>query len=73
MKNGRPSGVRKAVRGQPPAPSFISCVAVMNTWSRTGCCSRSTLTGTKWALMNSATSGFSNDSLPITWHQWHDA
>ena len=34
--------------------------------SSTGCCSRSTLTGTKCVLMNSAVSGSSNDSWLIT-------
>jgi hypothetical protein len=71
-KNGRPSGVRKRVIGQPPAP-FIACTAAIYTASRSGRSSRSTLIETKLAFSMAAVFSSSNDSRSMTWHQWQAA
>ena len=69
VKNGLPSGVRKAVRGQPPDP-VMACNASMYTASTSGRSSRSTLTATNRSFTTAAVSGSSKDSWAITWHQW---
>ena len=67
-KNGVPSGSRNTVIGQPPLP-VSACTACMYTASTSGRSSRSTFTLTNRAFSAAATSGFSNDSWAMTWHQ----
>ena len=58
--------------GQPPEP-VSAWVAFMNTASRSGRSSRSTLIATKLGFTSAATSGSEKDSWAITWHQWQAA